>query len=123
MSPARISRVTGVALAAYVRDMSTAAALQHTHVEDFRAHDRAYRWTEGNGALDRTVRHSLRRDQLREVFARVLVPGMERRAATRASYVAGRAGDGLGADVRWVAWSAPGDGAVVWGLYAATRRL
>jgi hypothetical protein len=103
--------------------MNTATALRHTHVEEFVADDRSYRWIEGNGAQVRTLRHTLRREQLPELFARAVAPQMERRGAARASLPAAAPDGTMATDVRWVAWSAPGERDVVWGLYAVARRL
>ncbi len=100
----------------------TIAAHENAPSEEFTVNGRRYRWHEGEHALPtQAVRMRARRHELGPLFARVMLPGLERRGASRQVLGAGPRGGWSRA--HWVVWRAPGDAQPVWALYVPTRRL
>jgi hypothetical protein len=113
--------VRGAVIAVGVSTMMIAAE-QHIASEVFTVGGRRYQWLEGAHALaPHAGRWEARRAQLGELFARVILPGLERRGAKRRVLGAGPRGGS--ARAHWVEWRAPGDAQPVWALYVPTRRL
>lgn len=100
----------------------TIAASQDARCEDFTTNGRRYVWHEGEHTVTpQALRMRARRAEVGALFARSVLPGLERRSATRRVLGAGPRG-GWGR-AHWVVWDAPGDAQPVWALYVPTRRL
>lgn len=90
-----------------------------TFEETFDAPGGRYRWREGvAGAGDAT-----RRSRMQALFARTVVPSLEKRGARGEVFAAEVPGGVPEGDARWVSWRSDAGAVPVWGLYAAARSL
>ncbi len=100
----------------------TNAAAQQVQGEEFIANGRRFRWVEGaQGLSPRATQLAGRRASLEALFTATVVPGLERRRATRR--VLGVGPRGGASRAWWVEFRAPGDAQPVWALYVPTKRL
>lgn len=107
---------------ATARTAEVRSARTTTHVERFVVDGRVYRWEEG-AKLPASERAIAPRETLAALFARTVVPQIERRGARGLVFEAAAPAGVTAGEVRWVAWRAPGDQAPVWGLYLAAHWL